>query len=67
MADPDNLLKYLDVSRSALSGEVHTNKKRPHDISVSAEITKEDKPAIRLKVHGGPQHAIAGTNFAKLP
>lgn len=64
-AKPDDLLKYVDLSTAQiLAAESVSNGDKP-TITVSAET--RGLGDFRLTVNGAPQHAIAGTNFSRLP
>ena len=64
-ANPDDLTKWVDLAASSImSAETVSSAKQP-TCSVSAEAGTWAKLSLRVK--GAPQHAIAGTNFTRLP
>lgn len=62
--DPDDLTRWVDVRTVGIGGDVTAQGRRPHDLLVSAETRNRE---ILVRINGGPNHAIAGTNFTKLP
>ncbi len=64
-ANPDALTKYVDISKLAITNTEAVSTGDMPTVSVSAEVHWYDE--VRLIVRGAPQHAIAGTNFSRLP
>lgn len=64
-ANPEALTKYVDIAQLALTNAESTSVGDKPTVTVSAETYVWDE--FRLIVNGAPQHAIAGTNFTRLP